>query len=506
MGNNNCFTMKQNDIINVASFNTCKDAFIQFIRNRLGIVIQHYQIKDLEKTVLNACEQFKCTPQEYLDKLIHCPNNSPLLEHLIAGVTIGETYFFRDKQQMELLETKLLNELITFKRKKGDLSLRIWSAGCASGEEIYTVAMILCELLPDILAWRIQLLGTDINTSALQLAIDGCYDEWSMRCIPDYFLKKYFSKKNDKFYLSTTIRNLVKFSYHNLNADNFPSILNNTNANDLIVCRNVLIYFDSEINARLMKKLNASLVEGGILLLGASDPINVSQTDLIINNYQEAIFLQRVFLPKTTHEKNKKSLVEKNISSKIQSIKTMPHAHADVTTKLLTKKKQLISTLLEEGRSQEVLDIIETLDFHQIDKAFLLDKQAKALANLGQLEKAVKFCQQSLALNSTKKEYHLTLALILLELNRLSEAETTLRKTLFLDHNFVMGHYQLGLLLLRKNQKNNGLKSLHNALAIVEKKPASESVEEIHGLNYERLAEILKNEINLYTPEKSANV
>jgi len=145
------------DILNI------KPQFVEIIRKRLGIVVHTHQDNNLIETIYNACEIFHCTPNKYFTLLLDCPDQSPLLDHLVTGITVGETYFFRDKQQMELLKNELLPQLIKLKRDNNKLFIRIWSAGCASGEEIYTLGMLLFELIPDIEKWTIKLLATDIK-------------------------------------------------------------------------------------------------------------------------------------------------------------------------------------------------------------------------------------------------------------------------------------------------------------------------------------------------------
>ncbi len=202
--------------------------FVDLIRKRFGIVIHSHQNYELFKTIQEACIRFKLTPSEYLNCLIDCSIQSPLLDHLVSGITVGETYFFRDKQQMQLIQDHLLPEIIKNKREKNSLSIRIWSAGCASGEEIYSIVMMLYEILPDIEKWTIKLLATDINTVSLQKAISGSYGEWSMRSITDYFKEKYFTKENRHYLLMKKIKDLVNFDYLNLNDENYPSIFNGT--------------------------------------------------------------------------------------------------------------------------------------------------------------------------------------------------------------------------------------------------------------------------------------
>src|SRR5579862_6527023 len=139
--------MSKNPFFTLPDYKKIEHELINLIRNRLGLIIHEHQVNTLCKTIQEACNKFKCSPSTYFDLLTKTPDQSPLTEHLIAGITVGETYFFRDKQQMNLLKSFILPRIINAKRSEDNLRLRIWSAGCASGEEIYTIAMMLNELL-----------------------------------------------------------------------------------------------------------------------------------------------------------------------------------------------------------------------------------------------------------------------------------------------------------------------------------------------------------------------
>jgi chemotaxis protein methyltransferase CheR len=478
--------------------------FIHFISERLGIIIHPHQKNDLNKVIIDACKKFNCTPYDYFKMLQEASDHSPLVEHLILGITIGETYFFRDAEQMRLLKEIVLPELINRKRKENNHLIRIWSAGSSSGEEIFTVAMLLCDILPDINAWTLNLLGTDINTAALKKALAGIYGEWSMRSIPERYKQRYFSMQDQKYALSQTIREMVTFLYLNLNENIFPSILNDTNAQDLIICRNVLIYFDQDRGAELMKKFNSALVPGGALLLGASDP--VYNTDLIFKYKQGALFIR----PTAEDLKNNVELLPATLTIKPSIRPLKKQTSIKLIQKIMLKeqpledKTKLVNQLLNQGQWQETLDTIHSYQKGVIKSAFLLSAEATALANLGKLDKAADLCHQSLEIDSTNINTHFILAMVLVELNRMKEAELELRKTLFLDHQFVMGHFQLGLLLIKNKQRDLGLKCLENALSIVKNFDPSKQVNESSLINYGNLAEILEHEIELHVSIKGA--
>src|SRR6185437_4072421 len=266
----------------------------------------------------------------------------------------------------ELLENTILPDLIKRKREENNYSLRIWSAGCSSGEEIYSIAMMLNKLIPDMSAWHIHLLGTDINTFALKKAITGCFNEWSMRSIDEQYKKRYFTVENKKYFILKKIQDMVTFSYLNLNEDTFPSILNNTNFQNLILCRNVLIYFDRDRGIDLIKKLNACLVPGGILILGASDPIYISDTDFILHYNKSTILERPLSQKKETILKIKLPVEPVNPTSfkKMESIQ------------IEKPNEEKIKQLLKEAQWQSILSIIETFPSETNQSIFLLNAKA----------------------------------------------------------------------------------------------------------------------------------
>lgn len=483
MNDINCTLPSSSLLVNVKRF---ENEFVKLIDNRLGIHVHSHQLKDLEKSIMKACGQLHISPDEYLKSLNTCPENSPLLDSLIQDITIGETYFFRDSNQMTLLHNRILPDIIESRRSAGKKSLRIWSAGCASGEEIYTIAILLKELIPDISTWTLQLLATDINTLSLRKGMEGSYGKWSMRSTSPHFKHKYFSPASDKYTILPEIRELVNFSYLNLNDDTYPSMFNGTNAQDLIICRNVLIYFNTPNIERLMQKLGNSLIEGGFLLLGASDPVYIKNTPLV-STQSPSLFVRR----------------DEQII--FQDIELKTHTHQPV--KYQAKKssapstEKRISELLRKAHWQEALDGLS--NNKNLNEEFSLHARAMALANSGKLEEAKEVCKQSLQMNPANIQTHFTLAMTLIELGRFDEAESHIRKTLYLDHQYILGHFYLGLLLFRSKQVEAGLKSLRNALKISSTKDPSAYIDDTSRMNYGDLTKILGQEIALYSASES---
>jgi len=202
----------------------------------------------------------------------------------------GETYFFRDQGQSDLLRLRLLPELI--ERRRNAKSLRLWSAGCASGEEAYSLAMLVDMLLPEREGWDIFILGSDIDPAALAKARDGRYGQWSFRTAPPTLQQRYFRRTGDQWELDERIRRMVRFRTGDLIAEPFPG--GELRDMDLILCRNVFIYFDARAVNAVAEKLAATLRDGGYLMTGHTELMGHR-----IPNLQSRLFVEGVVYRRT---------------------------------------------------------------------------------------------------------------------------------------------------------------------------------------------------------------
>lgn len=192
----------------------------------------------------------------------------PVLDALLAEVTIGETYFFRESGQLDVLRDVVFPG---FRARRGAARpLRVWSAGCASGEEPYTLAILLREG-----GWRngFTVLGTDVARPRLHAAERGRYTRWSLRGVAEERVTRYFIQRGSHYFLRPELRAAVEFRPLNLADDGWPGGESGIGAMDVVLCRNVLIYFDRDTVAAVARRLLASLGDDGWLLLGASDPM-----------------------------------------------------------------------------------------------------------------------------------------------------------------------------------------------------------------------------------------
>ena len=249
------------------------------IAGRLGLELRDDRRDDLERALERARRASRCgTPEDCLAWLKDLPADSPPWKRLASDLTIGETYFFRDSGVFAALEGEVLPPLIAKRRSEGNPRLRIWSAGCATGEEPYSLAIVLDRLLPDRTGWAVTVLATDIDNEALQAARLGLYRDWSFRQTPEPIRARYFHRReDDRFELDPGIRRMVTFAPLNLAEEAHPDPVTNTSAMDLILCRNVLMYFTREKQLRCVARLWRALVDGGWLVISPAE----SSADLL---------------------------------------------------------------------------------------------------------------------------------------------------------------------------------------------------------------------------------
>jgi chemotaxis protein methyltransferase CheR len=235
------------------------------VRERSGLVFPEARVTEVEATVRRAMNRRGIAVPQHLAELLG--RDAAERDALVAELTIGETYFQRDASQFELLRRRILPELLSV---TGDARpIRAWSAGCASGEEPYSIAMVLDELGA---LDRADIVGTDIARPRLADAQRAVYSRWSLRTVPDDLRDRYFRERGRYYELAPRIREKVDFRYLNLAEDRFPSLSAGIWGMDLILCRNVLIYFDRETVRRVARRLIETLSEDGFLVMGASDP------------------------------------------------------------------------------------------------------------------------------------------------------------------------------------------------------------------------------------------
>lgn len=231
--------------------------FVKLIHKKTGIDLSCYKEKQMKRRLTslakrNSFEKF----EDYYQGMI---KDDRMYSEFINYITINVSDFYRNLGQWETLEEHIIPQLLRNKSK-----LKIWSSACSTGEEPYSVVMLLTNFMS---LDRIKILATDIDIRAIEKAKIGMYREQSLKNLPDRFINEYFKKENEIYKISDDIKRRVEFKYINLLTDSFPSDC------DLILCRNVLIYFTEEAKEKVYKKFHSALNDEGILFVGSTEQI-----------------------------------------------------------------------------------------------------------------------------------------------------------------------------------------------------------------------------------------
>lgn len=469
------------------------------IECRTGLHFPRERFADLERGLAKAARETGFSDaRAYAESLLNRDLHTADLEALAGSLTIGETHFFRDPGAFAFLETTLLPELISA-RRAGHRRLRIWSAGCATGEEPYSIAILLHRLIPDLADWHITILGTDINPKVLARAAAGIYSEWSFRDTPAWVKPRYFLKRSGGHYeLQSWLKLMVSFTCLNLVDDVYPSILNNTNAMDLIICRNVLLYFTPSRIPQVVRRFHSALVDGGQLVLGA---VEASQTTFpeLTPVAAPGVALYRkngaATLGTTIGDFSgpHKAVCPPSVRSPV--IHSPAHLPREAISDLPVGRGNAFAeanTLYAAGRYREAREALLAGNSRKRDD----DPRAAGLlaqchANLGELAEALVCCDRAVAVSRTDPVLHFLRAGILQELQRDEEALLALRSVLFLDPGHVLAHFTMANLHRRRNRMSLASKHLANVRLLLANLDPGEELPQSGGLTVGRLSGML---------------
>ncbi|ACM20520.1 protein glutamate methyltransferase CheR associated with MCPs of class 40H [Geotalea daltonii FRC-32] len=244
------------------------------LEKRLGRRLSQHQIKEF---------------RDYYHLLKYDRNRDQELSDIMDVLTTNETYFFREAFQLKAFTSEIVPELMAAKEKKGDRSLRIWSAGCSTGEEPYTIAMLLLELgvLKD---WRVEIVGTDISQRVLHQARKATYGKTSFRSTDETYINRFFQEQDGLCKINDEVRELVTISHLNLFDHNRLALLGKM---DVIFCRNVIIYFDQIAKKKVVESFYKVLRDGGYLLLGHSESLMNISTAFALKHLKNDMVYQK---------------------------------------------------------------------------------------------------------------------------------------------------------------------------------------------------------------------
>lgn len=500
-----------------------RQGFIQLISQRTGLCIRRQEQEALDKKIEMRIKVLKLScAEEYLRLLsVQTEQSDREWKKLLLVLTTCETYFFRDSGQFRLLQNKVLPQLINAKREESAAqgskpTLRFWSAGCSTGEEAYSLAILLTELLPDYDEWNLYILGTDINQEVLEKAKRGIYNSWSFRIIEPDLQSQYFHQSKDEWELDKKIRQMVTFSEGNLIADSFPN--SNICNMDLILCRNVFVYFDFKSIATVIDKFYDVLKPEGYLLTGHTELYGQNLSRFQVHVLPESVLYQRregaataiaSSVPKQqvlhfTPTQIDPAIATQEIAKFVPTLPTfnthhstkkivksnsghIPDLDAVATAKKIKKKSRnlLVSnpTLKEaeilfrqKAYCESIQKAKQAIKSHSdlFESYYLI---AQAYANLGNHKQAEFYCYQAININSFSVLPYYLLAQIAQEEGDLEAAKSLLKKIIYLAPSSIFAYFELGSLYERTGDYNRAKKMFSTAFEFLKALPPSTTIE-----------------------------
>lgn len=389
------------------------------------------------------------------------------LRNLLNLVTVTETCFFRDAAQFRLFRELIVPTLMTERSANGDRSkkVRIWSAGCSSGDEAYSIAMTLDDMgvydaWPD---WTIEIVGTDLNTDALEKARRGVYSERAVRNIEGRLLDKYFVRDGKSLALKESIKGRVKFEFGNLTRTRMPS----TGPQDIVFCKNVAIYFRGEVTRRLIDGIRDTLAPGGYLLLGHAESLWHLSEDFALVEYERAFCYRKSVHKDVAHDRRAKLTALKGCATDSPATPAVAQGtRPTVAQRTRPAVPQGAPPAVAQGFSPVREDA--SIKYDVCLAAFRAgewDKAEPALIALvqscptfvpgllllgglyvhrGRLDDAMLKAETVLNVSDLEARAHLLLGMIAARRGRAEEALQSLRRALYLDDSLALGHFWLG--------------------------------------------------------------
>lgn len=438
----------------------------------------------------------------FAEELVSGQPTSEQLKALANHLTISETYFFRQRDTFAALENEIVPARLALRESQGR-PLRIWSAGCASGEEAYSVAIQLRQKFPHARPEKIIITGTDINTLVLTRATRAVYSEWSFRDAPDWLKPSYFLRKAPgRYELIQEIRRMVRFSQLNLAAPIYPAEFGERGDFDVILCRNTLMYFSAAWQEKIIHRFAQALAPGGWLIVGPCDVPAAQSSGLKLRAsgpgvYQKiaatlpvadaalspmaigALLAPRELAPTPpthagtwpatpTHETSLALPVHALPSPEVAALFAPPEA--------ATALEQNVSPLAPAATESDVASAL-----------------AHAHADRGELDPALAACEQAIASNTLNPAAHYLRACILQEQNRAADAEAAFRRVLYLDPHHVMAQFALACLAMRQDRPEEARHHFALVLRSLHTESHGAAVPGTDGLTVARLRTVVEN-------------
>jgi chemotaxis protein methyltransferase CheR len=488
--------------------------FSEFVTARFGLHFPKKRWPDLTRKIVAVTDDFGfADAASCVQWLISARLTRSQLDTLACRLTIGETYFFRERKSFNALETQILPALISLRRGR-ERRLRIWSAGCSTGEEAYSIAIMLHRMIADLPRWDISILATDLNPASLRKAVLGEYGDWSFRGIPHWIKERYFTRNGEgRFEVAGAIRKMVTFTQLNLAEDPYPSLGSNTNAMDIIFCRNVLMYFAPHQVGKVIENFHHSLVAGGWLIVS---PCEVSH--ILFRPFKTVSVNDAIFYRKGGHQETVVALPHGarggagSVSANKSGSQNPPFAERDsggIAGRFPAPKDVRKTAALQVSPYDEALALYRqglydeaatkltgTLSKGERQAGPLRNGKAATLlarlyANKGDFAAALEWAEEAVAINKLDPEERYLQAIIFQEQGVIDAAVSALKKTIYLDQKFVLAHFALANLSRQRGGVKEAAKHLENAASLLTAYGDDDILPGSEGMSARRLGETI---------------
>lgn len=413
-----------------------------------------------------------------------------VLNDLVSECTIGETYFFREPEQLDYIRREVIPE-IGARRTTGPI--RAWSAGCAAGEEAYSLSILFQEAA---LGDRAVVVGSDAARSRLARARQGRYTRWSLRGVPAPVVQRYFSRRGKEYQLSADVRASVRFGYLNLAGAAYPSTASGIWEVDLLLCRNVLIYFDRDALPAIAERLFRTLAPGGWLFLGASDPSLSALAPFETVSTDRGIAYRR---PPT------RGSVAVSVSQRVEPtrLSEAPAAEPPRARPTTAAPRRSTSGGQSGNAPRPRKTNADTPARTTTPPATIAGPSAeaaesiRALANRGQLAEAGLACAAALERDSTSPDLLYLHSVLLAQAGHYREAATAARRALYVQGDLAVAHMVLGSVLVRLNDRDGARRAFRNAVRVLQGSDPAESVPGSGGEPAGQLLDLARAQLEL---------
>lgn len=459
--------------------------------SRLGLSLHRHNVLEVEAALGRGLQRTGCASLEaYAKRLAERDFAARELPEIAQELTAAETFFFRHREQFHALGAAVLPERI--RARQATRRLNVLSAGCATGEEIYSVAAVLADF-SELRDWDVRLCGVDVNPRLLQHARTARYTDWSLRQVTEQQRSRYFRMDGKAYRLDATLARAVHFEARNLLEDD-PQFWQ-PDFFDLVFCRNVMIYFSDDAVRRLVERLAHCLVPGGFLFIGPSETLRGVSQAFNLRHSQGAFYYQR----RLPHEQMDPALPLANMVSRFASPSPVPKKPncsgwastiaassariAAIAARPQRESRRLdagtvvpapkepglgeVRNLVREERFEDVLKAIDGLPGQTGIPSDTLLIQAVALAHRNELAEAEALCQRMIEHDGLAAAAHYLLAFCQERRGEYLSAAEHDQMSICLDPAFAMPHLHLGLLALHLRDLVTARRQLGDALSLL---------------------------------------